>query len=78
MTVTIDHLCHGWEMNENGIVMAVCTRDSIAPEGLVLKVGEPAKRERRIVQICVVAATLCQNTDAPPPPSALNDIDGKS
>ena len=33
--MTVDHLFHGLEMKENGILMAVCTYDSIAAEKLV-------------------------------------------
>ena len=33
--MTVDHLFHGLEMKENGILMAMCTHDSIAAEKLV-------------------------------------------
>ena len=33
--MTADPLFHGLEMKENGILMAVCTHDSIAAEKLV-------------------------------------------
>lgn len=87
MTLTIDHLCHGWELNENGPLMPVCTHDSIAPEGLVDLVScncqgdctkgwcTCQKAPTNCTDLCG-CGDICLNTD-PRPPTSVNDIDGE-
>ena len=83
ITMTVDHLLHGCEMKENGILIVVCTHDSIAPEGVVELAscncnGDSSKGWCIFKKSNVPYGNLCscgdkfQNTDVPPPTLALN------
>lgn len=84
--MTIDHLLHGWEMKENGILMTLRTHDNIALEGLVELVScscnDDCSEGRCTCKTNNVPCTglygwgdECQNTGTSPLPSAFNDND---
>ena len=85
MTMTIDPLCNGWELNKDGHLMPVCTHDNIAPEGLIELVScncqgdctkgrcTCQKSSTNCTDLCG-CGDICMNTDVCLPTSA-NDMD---